>query len=217
MFSFRTRPMHVVLVPMPCPKFSLGGAWGRDYICTAFSKWFVSIHFSSFLRYDSSRVPSLPAQQEKRKQLLVAWESQAGGLLAKVSPPQYEREANMVASHTAHSDTPREDAVGGHTGKSLVVDSVLARQLSQQYFASVLQQSSSGVREKQPGAATEQVAAHYHSVLLLFTLHGFSSSFLLLPALATTLGSLSEVKVVLPHLTVAMRQISSHHTWSFTR
>ena len=215
MFSFRTRPTYVVLVPMPCPKVGPGDK--ATYVCTAFSKWFVSIHLSSFLRYDSSRVPSLPAQQEKRKQLLVAWESQAGGLLAKVSPPQYEREANMVASHTAHSDTPREDAVGGHTGKSLVVDSVLARQLSQQYFASVIQQSSSGVREKQPGAATDQVAAHYHSVLLLFTLHGFSSSFLLLPALATTLGSLSEVKVVLPHFTVAMGQISCHHTWSFTR
>ena len=54
----------------------------------------------------------------------------------------------MVASHTAHSDTPCEGAVGGHTGKSLFVDSVLARQLSQQYFASVMQQSSSGVKEE---------------------------------------------------------------------
>jgi len=70
----------------------------------------------------------------------------------------------MVASHTAHSDTSCEGAVGGHTGKSLFVDSVLARQLSQQYFASVMQQSSSGVREEQPGAAAEQVAAHYHRV-----------------------------------------------------
>ena len=184
--------------------------------CTAFSKWFC-LH-SSFLRYDPSRVPSLPAQQDERKRLFVAQESQAGSLPAKASPLQYEREANMVAGHTAHSDTPHEDAVRGDTGKSLLVNSILAQQLSQQYFASLMQQSSSGVREEQPGAATEQVAAHHRGVLLLFTLlscYRFSSSSLLLPALETTLGSSSEVRVILPHLTLAVGWIPSHHTLSF--
>ena len=179
-----------------------------------------SSHFSLFLRYDPSRVPSLPAQQDERRRLFVAWESQTGGLPAKVSPLQYEREANMVASHPAHSDTPREDAVRGDPGKSLLVDSTLAQQLSQQYFASLMQQSSSGVREEMPEAATEQVAAHHRGVFLLFTLLScccFSSSSLLLPALETTLGSSSEVRVILPHLTLAVGWILSHHTYSFMR
>lgn len=183
-----------------------------------FSKWFC-LHRTSlpFLRYDPSRVPSLPAQQDERKRLFVAWESQASGLPAKVSPLQYEREANMVASHTAHSNTPCEDAVRVDTGKGLLVDSTLARQLSQQYFASLMQQSSGGVRGEQPGAATEQVAAHHRGVLLLLTLlscYRFSPSSLLLPALE---GSSSEVRVILPHLTLAMGWIPSHHTQSFMR
>lgn len=114
----------------------------------------------SFSRYDPSRVPSLPAQDSKRKRLLVAQESNRGSLWAHIKAIKYERGSNMEANN--HSDSPcwNNDTAsrkGLQSQSSHMVNSTLAQQLSQQYFASLMQPPSTGLRDAQPRSVTERV------------------------------------------------------------
>lgn len=114
----------------------------------------------SLFRYDPFRVPSLPAQDSKRKRLLVAQKSNRGSLWAHINAPEYERGSNMEVNNLSGSPCWNNDTAsrkGLQSQSSHMVNSTLAQQLSQQYFASLMQPPSTGLRDAQPRSVTEQV------------------------------------------------------------
>ena len=102
--------------------------------------WTILLEELSPIRYDPDRVPSLPAQQYHRKKVLTQTN------LQNSVPSDACLEGEEIHTHPSSHYKDIIEAAGSFSAGlqsscSQVVDSCLAKQLSQEYFASLKQQN----------------------------------------------------------------------------